>query len=356
MNNFIYTANPSRIIFGSGSIANLSAEMDGLCVKRALMLSTPNQKKMAVDLSNTLDDRVVGIFAGAVMHVPAEAVDLAMEEVSQHRADCLIAFGGGSTIGLAKALALRTRLPIIAIPTTYAGSEVTSIYGLTDGGKKRTGRNPIVLPKVVLYDPDLTFDLPVPMSMNSGLNSIAHAAEALYAQDGNPIATLMATSGIAALGKALPMIRENPRDPEARHMALYGAWLCGTVLGQVSMGLHHKLCHTLGGAFNLPHAETHAVMLPHVLAFNRDFAGEAMAHIANALGEEDAALGMHKLAVELGAPRSLRALGMAEAGLDHAADLASSAAYPNPRALDRAPIRALLQRAFDGAPPMAIGY
>lgn len=182
---------------------------------------------------------------------------------------------------------------------------------------------------------------------------MAHAAEALYAHDGNPIASLMAQAGIEALAKALPAIKADPRDLAARAQALYGAWLCGTVLGQTSMGLHHKLCHTLGGTFNLPHAETHALILPHALAYNQAFARPAMERIAAALGVDDAAQGMHQLAAALGAPLSLRALGMPEAGLDQAADLAVKAAYPNPRPLERAAIRALLQRAFDGATPAA---
>ncbi len=351
MNNFVYAAHPSRIIFGEGMVARIRDEVVQIGRTRAVVLSTPNQEDAARSISDLLGTLSAGLYGGAVMHVPRDTVDHAMVEIQRRKADCLVAFGGGSTVGLAKALALRTALPIVAIPTTYAGSEVTPIYGITEGNIKRTGRDPVVLPKVVIYDPDLTRALPVQLSITSGLNALAHAAEALYAHDGNPITSMMAASGIEALGKALPAIKLAPQAMEARSTALYGAWLCGTVLGQTSMGLHHKLCHTLGGTFNLPHAETHAVILPHALAYNRRFAEPAMEKIASALGVQDAADGLYRLAAELGAPLSLRQIGMNEDGLDKAADLAVQSVYPNPRPLERGAIRELLQRAFEGAVP-----
>ena len=257
----------------------------------------------------------------------------------------------GSTTGLGKAIALDSELPLLAIPTTYAGSEMTSIYGLTEGAVKTTGRDARVLPRTVIYDPELTLTLPLGMSVTSGLNAIAHAAEGLYAHDGNPITALMAEEGLRAFAAALPMLARDPRDLDARGDALYGAWLCGCVLGAVAMGLHHKLCHTLGGSFNLPHAEVHAVILPHALAYNAAHAPGAMARIARALGVSDAARGVFDLATALGAPTSLRAIGMPADGLERAADLAATTPYPNPRPLERAALRALLQRAFDGAVP-----
>jgi maleylacetate reductase len=264
-----------------------------------------------------------------------------------------VAIGGGSTTGLGKAIALDSGLPILAIPTTYAGSEVSSIYGLTEGGVKKTGRDPRVLPRTVIYDPELTLTLPLAMTVTSALNAIAHAAEGLYAHDGNPVVALMAEEGIRACAAALPPLLADPRNLDARSDALYGAWLCGTVLGSVAMGLHHKLCHTLGGSFNLPHAETHAVILPHALAYNAARAPLAMARIARALGRPDAARGLFDLATALGAPTSLRQIGMPAEGLDRAADLAAMNPYPNPRPLEREALRAMLQRAFDGLPPLS---
>jgi maleylacetate reductase len=222
----------------------------------------------------------------------------------------MVAIGGGSTIGLGKAIALESGLPIIAVPTTYAGSEMTPIYGITEAGVKKTGRDLRVLPRTVLYDPELSQHLPVGMSVVSGINAIAHAAEGLYAQDGNPVMSLMAEEGIRALAQGLRGIHRAPADMAARSACLYGAWLCGSVLGHVGMSLHHKLCHTLGGSFNLPHAETHTVVLPHALAYNASAAPQAMARIAAALGAPDAATGMFDLARELGAPTALRDIGM----------------------------------------------
>jgi maleylacetate reductase len=270
-----------------------------------------------------------------------------------------VAVGGGSTTGLGKAIALDSGLPIIAVPTTYAGSEMTPIYGLTEGGQKKTGRDVRVLPRTVIYDPELSMTLPLALSITSGINAIAHAAEGLYTPEPNPIVALMAEQGIAALVRALPALHADPQDARARHDALYGAWLCGAVLGHVAMGLHHKLCHTLGGTFNLPHAETHTVVLPHALAYNAPAAPAVMARIAHALDAPDASdalaapRALHALALRLGAPTALRTLGMPASGLDRAAELAVQTPYPNPRALERSALRALLQRAFDGAAPQA---
>ena len=348
-----------RVVFGAGSLAQLPAEIERLGAKRALVLSTSEQQASAEQVAAMLGPRAAGVFAKAVMHVPIETAREARDVARRLEADCAVAVGGGSTTGLGKAIALDSGLPIVALPTTYAGSEMTPIYGLTEGGVKKTGRDVRVLPKTVIYDPELTMTLPLQLSITSGVNAIAHAAEGLYAPDCNPIIALMAEEGIAALARALPVLHADPRDRLARHEALYGAWLCGATLGHVGMGLHHKLCHTLGGSFNLPHAETHTVVLPHALAYNAHAASDAMARIARALGRADggdplsAARAMHALAGRLGAPTSLRAVGMPAEGLDRAADLAVQTPYPNPRALDRQALRALLQRAYDGAPPQA---
>ncbi|HZN47467.1 MAG TPA: maleylacetate reductase, partial [Ramlibacter sp.] len=266
-------------------------------------------------------------------------------------ADCAVAVGGGSTTGLGKAIALDSGLPILAIPTTYAGSEMTPIYGITEGGFKKTGRDAKVLPRTVIYDPELSRTLPVDLSVTSGINAIAHAAEGLYAVDSNPVMDLMAEEGLRALGRALPAIRARPQDMEARGEALYGAWLCGVVLGNVGMALHHKLCHTLGGSFNLPHAQTHTIVLPHALAYNAAAAPQAMQRIARALRGRSAAQAVFDLARDNGAPVALRDIGMEGADLDRACDIALQNQYPNPRPLERAAIRQLLQDAFEGKRP-----
>ncbi len=353
MTPFVYTAQPARVVFGAGSLSQLAREIDALGCKRALVLSTPEQRASAEMVVGLLGVRAAGVFDRAVMHVPIETAREAREVAKQLGADCAVAIGGGSTTGLGKAIALDSGLPILAIPTTYAGSEMTPIYGITEAGLKKTGRDIRVLPRTVIYDPELTLSLPVSLSVTSGINAIAHAAEGLYAVDSNPIMDLMAEEGITALGRALPAIVKDARDMDARADALYGAWLCGTVLGHVGMALHHKLCHTLGGSFNLPHAETHTIVLPHALAYNAKDAPQAMARIRRALGGASAAQAVYDLAKNNGAPVALKDIGMKAADLDRACDIALQNQYPNPRPLERTAIRQLFQAAFDGVRPVA---
>ncbi|MES2246475.1 MAG: maleylacetate reductase [Pseudomonadota bacterium] len=357
MKNFVYNGQPSRVVFGPGSLVHLEREIDLLGASRALVLSTPEQAEQAQMVADRLGNRAAGIFPRAVMHVPIETAREARDEARRLGADCAVAIGGGSTTGLGKAIAMESGLPILAIPTTYAGSEMTPIYGITEAGLKKTGKDARVLPRTVIYDPELTLSLPVAMSVTSGMNAIAHAAEGLYAQDSNPVMNLMAEEGIRALAQALPAIRRRPDDVDARGDALYGAWLCGTVLGNVGMALHHKLCHTLGGSFNLPHAEVHTIVLPQAIAFNAAAVPEAMARIARALGttgRASAAAGLFDLARDNGAPVALKDIGMKAADLDRAADIAVGNPYWNPRPFgpaQRDDIRELLQRAYDGVRP-----
>jgi maleylacetate reductase len=357
MHPFVHQTHPSRVIFGPGTLARLPEELDRLGTRRALILCTADQLGSADRVAALLGDRSAGIFAKAVMHVPIESAREARNEARRLGADCAVAIGGGSTTGLGKAIALDSGLPIIAVPTTYAGSEMTPIYGLTEGGVKRTGRDARVLPRTVIYDPELSLTLPLTMTVTSLFNAMAHATEGLYAHDSNPIVSLMAEEGIRACAEALSALQSAAHNLEARSDALYGAWLCGSVLGAVAMGLHHKLCHTLGGTFNLPHAEVHTVILPHALAYNAHAAAGAMSRISCALGlhgkQEPLAAprAMHELAQRHQAPMSLAAIGIRADDLDHAADLAAQHPYPNPRSLDRTALRRLLQRAFNGEAP-----
>lgn len=351
MDAFIYQGLPSRVVFGAGSIDHLEREIDLLGAKRAIVLSTPQQREQAEALAARLGPLAVGVFARAVMHVPVETVQEARDYAARLGADCAVAIGGGSTTGLGKAIALTSSLPVLAVPTTYAGSEMTPIYGLTEAGLKKTGRDLRVLPKTVIYDPALTLSLPASLSVTSGINAIAHAAEGLYAQDANPIIGLMAEEGIRALGQGIGRVVARPDDIDARGDCLYGAWLCGAVLGSVGMALHHKLCHTLGGTFNLPHAETHTIVLPHALAYNREAAPRAMQRIAGALGTTDAAQGVFDLARDNGAPTALKDIGLKEPDIDIALDIALKNPYWNPRPLERAALRALLVAAYEGRRP-----
>jgi alcohol dehydrogenase class IV len=298
-----------------------------------------------------LDGNSVGVFAGAVMHTPVEITEKALSIVREAKADGVIAIGGGSTTGLSKAIALRTDLPQLVIPTTYAGSEMTPILGETVDSVKRTQTTRKVLPETVIYDVELTLGLPPALSAASGLNAIAHAVEAMYARDRNPIVSMMAEEGIRSLSSALPRIVKTPADLVARSDALYGAWLCGICLGSVGMALHHKLCHTLGGTFNLPHAETHAIVLPHALAYNTIAVSDILERLARALGTGVPASKIYQLSNELGISGGLRTLGMPEDGIDQAADLATTNPYWNPRPIERAAVHDLIARAWAGEPP-----
>ena len=351
MDRFVYEALPSRVVFGHGTFSQLADEIDRLGLSRVLVLATPQQAQEANRLAANLASRSVGVFAGATMHTPVDVTLKAREEVRARQVDGLVAVGGGSTTGLAKAIALRTDLPQIIVPTTYAGSEMTPILGETEQGVKTTQRSARILPEVVIYDVDLTLTLPAGLSGTSGINAIAHAVEALYARDANPVISLMAEEGIRALGRALPKIAADRLDRSARADALYGAFLCGKCLGAVGMALHHKLCHVLGGAFDLPHAETHSILLPHALAYNAPAIPEAVMRIGRALHRPDAAAALFDLGTRVGAPRGLKDIGMPLEGIDHAVAQAMAAPYWNPEPLEAGRIRTLIARAWEGLPP-----
>jgi maleylacetate reductase len=316
----------------------------------ALILSTPSQRADAQKLAAQIGPLAAGVFCEAAMHTPVAVTRDALAAFDAARADCLVSLGGGSTIGLGKAIAWRNDAPQIVVATTYAGSEVTPILGQTEDGIKTTVRDPKILPEVVIYDPALTLGLTVAMSVTSGLNAIAHAVEGVYARDRNPVTSLMAVEGVRALRDALPAIVTSPDDLAARSRALYGSWLCGSVLGTVGMSLHHKLCHTLGGSFDLPHAETHAIVLPHSAAYNAKAAAQELEPLAQLFGGSIGG-GLYDFARSLGAPLALRDLGLTSAQLDAAADLAVRNPYWNPRPVERDAVRALLQRAWEGARP-----
>jgi maleylacetate reductase len=342
MKDFVYLSQPQRVVFGAGSLQHLEREIVNLGAQRALILSTPEQRQSAERVADMLGSRAAGIFDRAVMHVPIETAREARTVAQQLGADCAVAIGGGSTTGLGKAIALDSGLPIVAIPTTEAGL-------------KKTGRDVRVLPRTVIYDPELTLSLPVGLSITSGINAMAHAVECLYAVDGNPIMDLLSEEGIAALARALPVLHQKPQDLSARSDALYGAWLCGQALANAGMAIHHKLCHTLGGSFNLPHAETHTIVLPHALAYNQGAAPAAYERMARALRATErgisVAQAVYDLAQQHGVPVALRDLGLTEAQLNQALDIALQNQYPNPRPLQREPLRELLYNAWQGVRP-----
>ncbi len=347
---FIYHAAPIRVRFGAGSLRHVADEIAAIGGSRALVLSTPFQKDDADRLAARLGNMAAGVFAEAKMHTPVDVTARALAAYDRTGADCILSLGGGSTIGLGKAIAWRNDAAHLVIATTYAGSEVTDILGETEGGIKTTRRDPRIRPEAVIYDPELTLGLPVGMSVSSGLNAMAHAIEGLYATDANPVTSLLAVEGIAALQRALPAICRDPADLAARSDALYGSWLCGTVLGSVAMALHHKLCHTLGGALDLPHAETHAILLPHTVAFNAVAAQSALGPAAALFGG-DLGGGLYDFALGLGAPMALKELGVSQPDLERIADLAIKNPYANPRDVTRDGVLAVLQAAWAGARP-----
>lgn len=349
---FVYQSAPSRVIFGPGTVTKLAGEIERLGCRRVLILSTPFQKGDADQLAVDIGPLAAGVFADATMHTPVGVTAKALEVFDAAGADGIVSIGGGSTIGLGKAMSWRNKAPHLVVATTYAGSEVTDILGQTESGVKTTIRDLAIRPATVIYDPNLTLGLPVAMSVSSGLNAIAHAIEGLYAQDRNPVTSLMAVEAIRALKGALPRIIRSPQDVDARSDALYGSWLCGVVLGAVGMSLHHKLCHTMGGMFNLPHAETHAILLPHTAAFNAVAARDALAP-ATALFGGDLGGGLYDFAASIGAPLALRDLGVIAADLEKAADQAVKNPYWNPRAITRAGILNLLLPTLNGTRPCA---
>jgi len=353
---FVYTANPARVVFGPGSLDRVAEEVARLGRGRAFVLASPSLSAERARIEVALGEAgrgtaAVGGFNGVTMHTPVEVTDEAMKVVDSVRPDCVVAVGGGSTIGLSKAIAVRTGLDQVVIPTTYAGSEVTPVLGETEGGRKTTRSSPAILPETVIYDVELTRGLPVEVSITSAVNAMAHAVEALYAPQANPAIDAWALRAVGLLADGVRRIAEDPSDLDMRSDLQVGAWLAATCLGSVGMGLHHKLCHTLGGSFGLPHAATHTIVLPHAMAYNAPAAPDAMAQVAAVLGVPDAPAGVYDLVAGAGGPLALRDLGLSAQDVPKAAEIAGSAGYPNPRELTQDGLTRLLENAWAGARP-----
>lgn len=351
MDQFVFPGLTTRVVFGAGTMARTEAEVRRLGHDKVLVLSTPHQKADAERLAESLGGLASGIFAGATMHTPVEVTETAVEAFRASGASAVVSLGGGSTTGLGKAIAARTGADQVVIPTTYAGSEMTDILGETAAGEKTTRRSPDIRPETVIYDVELTLSLPVGLTVTSAMNAIAHAMEAFYAPDRNPVIELMCRDAMVAFRDGVPRLISDPRDPAARAQALYAAWCCSTALGYVSMALHHKLAHVFGGSFDTPHAETHAILLPYTTAFNEQAVPDLLRPIADAFGGGSAGGGLWDFARGLGAPMSLKAIGIQQADLDRATAIAVKNAYANPRPIDPGSIRELLQAAWEGRRP-----
>jgi maleylacetate reductase len=344
---FDHDTLPQRVRFGSGAAEeNLAAEIKDLEASRLMVIASESTKELARRIASGLP--VAHWHDEVAMHVPVDVADRARAQAAAHEIDAVVSIGGGSTTGLAKAVALTTGLPIVAVPTTYAGSEATNVWGLTENAKKTTGADPRVLPRTIVYDASLMLDLPVDLSVASGLNALAHCVDTMWAPRTDPINQALAVEGVRALHIGLPLVAADPRGLDGREHALYGAYLAAVAFASAGSGLHHKICHVLGGMFDLPHAQTHAVVLPHVLAFNGPAAPEAEHRIAAALSPED----LTGLRTRLNAPRALRDYGMPESGIPSAAS-AILAAVPagNPRPVTTANMTELLHAAWEGAEP-----
>jgi maleylacetate reductase len=335
-----------RVVFGPGARTSLATELDALGLRRALLIKSPGRSQSADEITGTLHHRLAGVCAHRRAACPGRLRGRGAGGNRSREAGCHRRHWWWLGGWLAKAIALNRSLPVVALPTTYAGSEMTSVYGMTEGGQKRTGRDGRVAPRLVIYDPDLTMSLPPGVSAASGMNAIAHAVEATYAADVSPIATAAAADAIRSLSHALPLIVANLADANARAIALRGAHLAGIALELATMGLHHKICSCPGRRVRPAARETHAVLLPHVVAFNAPAAPDPMARIAAALGTSDAVQGLRDLNGKLPLPTTLGKLGFKASDIARAAELVTAATYPNPRLASASDIRNLLTAAL----------
>ncbi len=365
MNPFTFDQLAARIVFGAGSVHSLAGEAERLGAQRVMLIHDHAAASVADSVAAQLGDAMGLRWDEVAQHVPVGLAERARQAAADADVDAVICVGGGSSTGLAKAIALTHRVPILAVPTTYAGSEQTTIYGLTGDRHKQTGKDPAVLPRVVVYDPELTVGLPPQVTGPSAFNALAHSVEALYAPGHNPITSALAMEGVRAIHQSLPAVMAAPRDVAARGTLLYGAALSGMALGATAAAIHHKICHVLGGMFNLVHADAHSVILPHAVAFNASALPEEMTRLAEALGVPggDPAAALWDLAVASKVPTRLADLHGTQAdgsvGPLRRGDLPAAAARMaeeitgNPRPVNEADLLGLLQRAFHGLRPDA---
>jgi len=347
--HFTYRSDPVRIVFGAGAIAALRAEADVHKISRLLVLCSPSRADMARKVIAPVAERCLGFCETAGQTMPRAAFERIVRELKERNADGFIVIGGGSPIGLAKAAAATTRLPYIAIVTTYSGSEMAARWYIGAAEDRVDGDSVAALPATAIYDPELTLDLPPAISAASGMNAMAHAVESLYGIDTNPVVQSMAEEAVRRLGASLPRVVKNPRDLAARTDVLYAAWLAGHFRAKV--GLEHAIAQRMRQWFNLDHARTHAIVTPYAIGFNAAAAPAAIARICRALGVDDAAHGLYDLNVTLGLPTGFKDLGLKESDLDKAVQVASAVKITHPRLVSLADLHGVIEQAFVGAPP-----
>ena len=350
VSRFTYEGVPSRVVFGSGARHRLADELDRLGLSQVVLIASGSSRAEADALATALDHRLTWRVDGARRHVPSDLAEEVAGAAESVDADGVVTLGGGSATGLGKMLALRG-LPLVAVPTTYAGSEMTPVWGVTSNGRRETGRHTRVLPRTVIYDPELTYGLPPLLTAASGMSAVAHCLEALWAAGASPLSGPLALDGARALCEALPAAVAEPWDPKARSRALVGACQAGMALATAGSGLHHRLCDELGSRYDLPHAQTHAALLPHVVGFNEAVLGALAARMAVAVGAGRASTGVHDLAVRMGLSMALSELGMPESGIAEVAAEVAADPPPNPRPVEVAGLRSLLRAAWEGDGP-----
>jgi len=353
MENFTHDSLPARVVFGAGTIAKLGEEIDRLGSKKALFCCTPGRKDDVTKLIAPLDNISAGLCPIAKQYVPLPMVEEGRLVAKEKGADCVVSYGGGTSVGLAKAIALDLEIPVISAITTFSGSETTNLQAIFTDGVRIGYKSDWMLPRTIIYDPETAMGVPLKIMIPSGINAIAHGVEAFYAQGASPVNDLIAGEGISSLASALKRMSSGHDDVEARGDGLYGAWLCGTALGSAGVALHHKFAHVLGSTFGLEHSMAHTVALPHSVAYTLAGAPKAMQGIAQALGDssKDAATALYELNVAIGAPTSLKDIGMPEEGIEKAAKMISDDPYPNPVAIEYDPIKAMIEDAWHGRAP-----
>lgn len=348
---FTHETLPQRVTFATGAGPRAAAEEVGRLDGRRVMLVASTRGARIGD--RFAEELPVAIRHDAVvMHVPTEVAEQARAAAASASVDVLVSVGGGSTTGLAKAIAMTTGIPIVAVPSTYAGSEATNVWGLTEGETKTTGVDDRVLPRSIVYDAELLSSLPADLTVASGLNALAHCVDAMWGPRVDPIDLALAGEGIRGLAAGLPQVGADPSGITGIEQTLYGAYLAAVSFASAGSGMHHKICHVLGGMFNLPHAQTHAVVLPHVLAFNAPNAPEAERRIATAFGSRSASEGLAALRATLSAPKALKDFGMPERGIAQAVQpILKAIPANNPTPVDEDGIAGLLHAAWEGSEP-----
>jgi maleylacetate reductase len=346
---FTYQSDPIRIVFGAGAVSTLRAEADLHKISRLVVLCSPSRVDVARRVTASVADRCAALCDASAPNMPREAYERVLGDIERHKADGFVVFGGGSPIGLAKAAAVATKLPYIAIVTTYSGSEMAARWRVGIADQQVGGDNRAALPATAIYDPELALDLPVRMTAASGMNAIAHAVESLYGPDTNPVVQAMAEEAVRLIGSSLPRVVQSPRDLAARTDLAYGAWLAANFRAEV--GLEHAIAQRVRQWFDLDHAHTHAVATPYAVGFNAVAAPEAMTRIQRALGAPDAARGLYDLNMRIGLPTGLKGLGLREDDIAKAVEVVAKIKIDHPRPVTKSDLAEVIRQAYFGEPP-----